>query len=68
MVSGARFDGFSTAKISLAGALGSCSQMLAHHKQMNGNVLDFEKMKQFMEFFYAEKFCSTTHAWRMSGS
>lgn len=36
-------------------------------KCMNGNVLDFEKMKQFMEFFYAEKFCSTTHEWKMNG-
>lgn len=37
------------------------------NKCMNGEDLDVEKMKQFMEFFYAEKFCSTTHEWKMKG-
>ena len=36
-------------------------------KCMNGEVLDFHKMKCFMEFFYAEKFCSTTYDWKMEG-
>jgi hypothetical protein len=36
-------------------------------KCMNGKDLDVEKMKQFMEFFYAEKFCSATHEWKMNG-
>jgi hypothetical protein len=34
---------------------------------MKGKDLDVEKMKQFMEFFYAEKFCSAIHEWKMKG-